>query len=136
MKQEFICPLVETGLHVIIKMRPDANLRYLYDGPKKKGRGRPKVLDGKVNCKQIDKRRLREFARDDQVDYYSTKVYCVILKRNVRIVYIQDKQTLRYELLLYTNTKLNPQKILDYYRLRFQIDFLLRDAKQYAGLED
>ncbi|SEM58327.1 hypothetical protein SAMN05216436_105243, partial [bacterium A37T11] len=32
-------PLLEAGLHVITKMRPDANLRYLYTGGKKKGRG-------------------------------------------------------------------------------------------------
>ncbi|SEO17246.1 hypothetical protein SAMN05216436_1421, partial [bacterium A37T11] len=114
-------------------MRPDANLRYLYTGGKKKGRDRPKVLDGKVNCKQIDKRRFKEFFRDKHTVCYIAKVYCVILKKMVRIVYIQDIKTLRHELLMCTDTGLSPQKILDYYRLRFQIEFLFRDAKQYAG---
>ena len=31
---------------------------------------------------------------------------------------------------------LEPSKILDYYRLRFQIEFLICDAKQHSGLED
>lgn len=30
---------------------------------------------------------------------------------------------------------LAPKKIIKYYRLRFQIEFLIRDAKQHAGLE-
>lgn len=34
-----------------------------------------------------------------------------------------------------TDTDLCPKLILKYYRLRFQIEFLFRDAKQYAGLE-
>ncbi|WP_443689872.1 hypothetical protein [Nostoc mirabile] len=28
------------------------------------------------------------------------------------------------------------EKIIDYYRLRFQIEFNFRDAKQFWGLED
>jgi len=28
------------------------------------------------------------------------------------------------------------EKLIDYYRLRFQIEFNFRDAKQYWGLED
>lgn len=43
MKKEFIQPLVQKGLHIITKMRRDANLRYLYQGPKSKGKGRPKL---------------------------------------------------------------------------------------------
>lgn len=31
--------------------------------------------------------------------------------------------------------ELEAQKIVQYYRLRFQIEFLIRDAKQHAGLE-
>jgi hypothetical protein len=43
MKHDFIAPLLQEGLHVITKMRPDANLRYTYNGPKQAGRGRPKA---------------------------------------------------------------------------------------------
>jgi hypothetical protein len=42
MKQAFIEPLVKDGLHIVTKMRPDADLRYLYHGPKVKRSGRPK----------------------------------------------------------------------------------------------
>lgn len=135
MKQDFILPLVESGLHVITKMRPDANLRYLYTGPRKSGRGRPKLYDSKVDCRNPDKRRIREFAIDNDAIYYNGIVYSITLKQLVRIVYVEHRETDRYDILLCTDTELGGASILHYYRLRFQIEFLIRDAKQHAGLE-
>jgi hypothetical protein len=135
MKQDFIKPLLKQGLYIITKMRPDANLRYPYKGPKQPGRGRPKIHDGKVDCTQIDKRRIRLFKTDDIGSYYSGIVYAIALKQLVRIVYIIDNETGRYDILLSTDTKLDPALIVKYYRLCFQIEFLIRDAKQHAGLQ-
>ena len=136
MKHDFIAPLLKEGLHIITKMRPDANLRYPYSGIKKNGRGRPKAYDGKVDCNNIDKRRIKKIDEDEQVAYYSGIVYCMALKQLVRILYLQDKQTRRYEIFLCTDTLINPELIIKYYRLRFQIEFLIRDAKQHCGLEE
>jgi Transposase DDE domain len=135
MKQAFMEPLVKKGLHVITKMRPDADLRYLYHGPKTKRSGRPRKYAGKVNCTAIDKRRLRKFEEDEQAVCYSGIVYSITLKRIVRIVYVQDKQSSGYEILVCTDTRLSAGQIIHYYRLRFQIEFLIRDAKQHCGLE-
>jgi len=135
MKQDFIAPLVKEGLHIITKMRPDADLRYIYNGARQKGRGRPKLYDGKVDCKNIDKRRIRIFDQDEQVAYYSGIVYSKALKQRVRIVYLQDKHTSRYEIFACTDTFIKAELIINYYRLRFQIEFLIRDAKQHCGLE-
>lgn len=41
-----------------------------------------------------------------------------------------------YALLFSTDLSLSPQQIVDYYTLRFQIEFNFRDAKQFWGLED
>lgn len=136
MKHDFIAPLLKEGLHVITKMRPDANLRYPYNGARKSGRGRPKAYDGKVDCNNIDKRRIRKFDEDEDAVYYSGIVYCMALKQLVRIVYLQDKQTRRHEIFVCTDRLLKPDLILKYYRLRFQIEFLIRDAKQHSGLEE
>ena len=136
MKHDFIVPLLAEGLHVITKMRPDANLRYPYNGIKKSGRGRPKAYDGKVDCNNIDKRRIKKFYEDQETTYYSSIVYCMALKQLVRIVYLQDKQTNRYEIFVCTDTLIKPELILKYYRLRYQIEFLIRDAKQHCGLEE
>ena len=136
MKHDFIIPLLTEGLHVITKMRPDANLRYPYSGVRKNGRGRPRAYDSKVDCSHIDKRRIKRFAADEDAVYYSGIVYCMALKQLVRIVYLQDKKTKRYEIFVCTDTLLKPELILKYYRLRFQIEFLIRDAKQHCGLEE
>jgi hypothetical protein len=136
MKHDFIVPLAKEGLHVITKMRPDADLRYPYNGPVKKGRGRPKQYAGKVDCHHIDKRRIKKFDEDEQEAYYSGIVYCMALKQLVKIVYRQNKQTKRHDIFLCTDTLIKPDLIVKYYRLRFQIEFLLRDAKQHCGLEE
>jgi putative transposase len=38
--------------------------------------------------------------------------------------------------LFSSDLELESEKIIDYYRLRFQIEFNFRDAKQFLGLED
>ena len=38
--------------------------------------------------------------------------------------------------LFSTDLSLSYEKIIDYYSLRFQIEFVFRDAKQYWGMED
>jgi hypothetical protein len=35
-----------------------------------------------------------------------------------------------------SDVALAPEKIVQYYKLRFQIEFLIRDAKTHAGLEE
>jgi len=48
-KQTFISPIkAVTNLELICKLPKNADLKYLYKGAKKKGRGRPKKYDGKV----------------------------------------------------------------------------------------
>ncbi len=39
-------------------------------------------------------------------------------------------------ILFSSDLKLSYEKIIDYYKLRFQIEFNFRDAKQFWGLED
>ena len=41
-----------------------------------------------------------------------------------------------HTILFSTDLKQEYQKIIDYYSLRFQIEFNFRDAKQFFGLED
>jgi hypothetical protein len=136
MKKEFILPIVKEGLHIITKMRNDANLRYLYKGRQSKGKGRKKMYDGKVNLNKIDKRKWDLVKTEKNKEYYTSELYCITLKKVVRIVYLYDIKSKKYEVFLCTDTKLSAMKIVRYYRLRYQIEFLLRDAKQHAGLED
>jgi len=129
-----------SNLEVISKFRPDANLRYLYNGPKHEGKGRPKLYEGKVNTRNIDRRRMRFcFAIDEDTHVFSGLTYSISLKRIVRIVYIEhygaDEYADGLAILFSTDLTLDPGKIYLYYKQRFQIEFLFRDAKNFAGLE-
>jgi hypothetical protein len=139
-KQEFVTAMREKQLHVVSRLRTDANLRYLYRGKRNK-RGRPRLYDGKVDCQRIDKRRLRRFRQDEHCCYYSGVVNAVALGCNVRIVYIEEHTGAagtapRYCILMSSDVELSPEKIVTYYQLRFGIEFLIRDAKSHAGLEE
>jgi len=127
-----------TNLDLICKLRQDANLKYLYHGLKRKGRGRPKKYDGKVNTKKIDKRRFKQVHQDEDVILFQATVWSVGLKRKVNVVYAEfldnGKQTDRYALFFSTDLELGGLLIYKHYKARFQIEFLFRDAKQYTGL--
>lgn len=138
-KQGFVETITdETGLHVISKLRGDANLQYLYYGEQKEQRGRPKKYDGKVEIKNIDKRRIRMEYEDEQVKVYSGIVWSTGLKREVKIAYVEfwkdEAYTGQYAVLFSTDLSLKGELIYLYYKSRFQIEFLYRDAKQHCGL--
>jgi len=141
-KERFIRGITEgSHLEVISKLRPDANLRYVFNGPKQAGRGRPKLYEGKVNTRLIDRRRIRYgFDLDEETCVFSGIVYSISLKRKVRIVYLEhyspDGYANGHAILFSTDVTLSPEKILLYYKQRFHIEFLFRDAKNFAGLEN
>jgi hypothetical protein len=89
-KQSFVDQLMNhTNVELISKLRKDANLRYLYKGPKRKGRGRPKKYDGKVDPKNIDKRRFRWIYQDQDVIIFQAKVWSWSLKRTINVAYVE-----------------------------------------------
>ena len=54
----------------------------------------------------------------------------VILKTNL------TTQAQAHVILFTTDVRLAAEKVIDFYSLRFQIEFNFRDAKQYWGLDD
>ena len=140
-KEKFVSGIINNSpLHIISKFRQDANLRYAYKRPKRTGKGRPKLYAGKVDTNFIDRRRIRYcFDIDEHTSVFSGIVYSISLKRKVRIVYLeqydQDGYAKGHSILFSTDLTLSPEKILLYYKQRFQIEFLFRDAKNFAGLE-
>lgn len=136
MKKDFIHPMLEAGINVITKMRSDANLKYLYKGAQRIGKGRKRKHGEKVDLKNIDRRKWEMVYENKNQLCLTQELYCVTLKRNVRIVYLYHKKNNSYELFLSTDIELSATKIEKYYRLRYQIEFLFRDAKQHSGLEE
>ncbi len=124
-------------LDVISKLRAAAHLRYFYTGEQKR-RGRPRKYDGKVDFTDLSRFTVVA-AVQPNVDLYTQRVWQVSLKRETRVVYLIERQVsnrVRTYLLFSTDVGQAPKQIVQFYKLRFQIEFSFRDAKQFTGLED
>jgi putative transposase len=128
-------------LHLISKLRSDAALYLPYDGPYA-GRGPRRIYGERLDPLAIPQRYLRQSSIEEGVE---TRIYqvetrhttfaqalnvVVIVKTNVKT------QAKAHTLLFSSDLTLAFDKLIDYYSLRFQIEFNFRDAKQYWGLED
>lgn len=137
-KRSFIKPVTEAGLDVVGRLRSDANLKWPYTGPYS-GKGRPKKYDGKVIPDDDLKRFTRAGKLDNGTRLYTAEVHSVSLDRKIRVVMLRRKikggKTSRV-LLYSTDTALDAVTLVLYYKARFQIEFLFRDAKQHTGLMD
>lgn len=136
-KKSVVDGVVVIDLHLISKLRIDADLRYCYTG-EQKPKGAPRKYDGKVDLSDLSRLELSgELA--DGTKMYSQVVWHVSLKRKIRIVYLIDRRNpdkQRVALLFSTDTTLDPLRLYEYYKSRFQIEFIFRDAKQFTGLCD
>jgi Transposase DDE domain len=136
-KKSIVDGVVEHRLHLVSKLRIDANLRYCYTGVQK-SRGAHRKYDGKVDLKDLS--RLDYVGEVDEKLYlYSKVVWHISLKRQIRIAYLvnlQDPKKPRVALLFSTDIEVSPENLYYYYKARFQIEFVFRDAKQFTGLCD
>ncbi len=137
-KKKFVNGVCELDLHQIGKLRGDANMRFLYTGPKREhGSGRQKTYDGKVNWQDLS--RFSYVETQDGIAIYTLILNHVSLKRNLKIVVLVDernKDKKKYTILFSTDTELDAKTLVRYYKARFQIEFIFRDAKQFTGLCD
>ncbi len=138
-KKPFADKIVEDAqMHLISRLRNDADLMYLYYGEPTGKRGRPKKYDGKIDLKDIDRKYFKLVLSNDQTAVYTAIVYSKGLKRNIKLVYEQPKSERNKSYLLFfsTDLELGALEVLQYYKNRFQIEFLYRDGKQHTGLND
>ena len=136
-KKPFVDGVRTLKLHLISKLRIDANMRFLYTGAQKP-QGRRRRYGDKV-C--LDNLNGFEHAGtlEHEVHLYTALVQHVSFKRVIRIVLLLDLSNPakpRQALLFSTDTTLAAQEIARRYSARFYIEFLLRDAKQFTGLSD
>jgi hypothetical protein len=135
-KYKWVTGVVQLGFHAIGRLRSDANLKFLYDGPQKR-RGRRRRYGDKVNL--ADPSRLTFVdSLDDGVSLYTAVVWSVSLKRRIRLAYLLKEQDgrQRYVVLFSTDLDLDPKHLYRCYVARFQIEFIFRDARQFTGLAD
>ena len=134
-KQKFLRGVSALGLEQIGKLRLDANLRALYQGPQRPGPGRPKTYDGKGHWDNLSRFEKVE-TEDDDIVLYQQVLNHVQFQRNLRVVLVVDTKHNRKAVLFSTDLNLDVLTIYRYYKARFQIEFLFRDAKQFTGLTD
>ena len=133
-KNIFIDRLCDNGFEMVGKLRCDADLKWLYEG-EQSGAGRPKIYDGKVKFNETNRFNFHGKIEDD-VELYNAIVYCPNMKKTVNVVMLLNTKTSGYALLFSTDLTLDALAIVKYYKARFQIEFVIRDAKQYTGLMD
>jgi len=135
-KYKWVTGVVQLGFHSIGRLRRDANLKFLYDGPQKR-RGNRRRYDGKVNLPVPSRFTLVE-TLEEGVSLYTAVVWSVSLKRRIRLAYLLKEQDGRqsYVVLFSTDLDLDPMQLYRGYAARFQIEFIFRDARQFTGLAD
>jgi Transposase DDE domain len=137
-KSEFIQAMLAADLEVITRLRNDAALWYLYKGLKRTGRGRPTKYAGKVKLKDPDKDHFTLIESTTSHKAYEAVVFSKTFKRSLKVVLIhnyKDEASIKNcKVFASTDTTLDGLKIWQYYKLRFQHEFLFRDGKQFTGL--
>lgn len=130
----FVNGIAEYGFHLVSRFRDNADLRYLYRGPRTGKRGRPKMIDGKIDYDNLDMSRMEELKiKGLEGKAYSLKAYSKAMKRKVRLV-IWIMPNNKHKLFFSTKLSMTGEQVLQTYRSRFQIEFCYRDAKQFVGL--
>jgi putative transposase len=131
----------ETGLHIISKFRHDAALYWPYAGPKPR-RGPIPRYGQKLNYNQLPPEALCHSVTDDayRIDTYRMQLFHKAFPQALNVVVIVKTHRVTgkrgHVILFSTDLDLTADQIVDYYSLRFQIEFNFRDAKQYWGLDD
>jgi len=131
----------QCGLHLISKLRHDSALYFPYDGPQNK-RGPRRKYGDKINYANIPTQYLKETTVEGGIQtqiYQATMLHKDFAQSlNVAIIIKIDLKTGKraHVVLFSSDLELAYTQLIDYYSLRYQIEFNFRDAKQYWGLED
>lgn len=131
--------LTAHGKAFITKLRPDADLKFLASAKRPLGPGRPARYAGKVCFRDFDAIESRftqvSVVSDlPHVRIYSALVYAMHFKQSLRLVVLVNENDGSYMVLCSTDLEQAAEEIVRFYRLRFQLEFVIRDAKQFTGL--
>jgi len=131
----------QCNLHLISKLRCDAALYFPYTGPYA-GRGPRRKYGRKVDYDNIPETYLKQTTVDGHIEtrLYQAQLLHKEFTQPLNVVIIAKTnlhtQARAHVVLFSSDLDLAYAPLVDYYGLRFQIEFNFRDAKQYWGLED
>ena len=125
------------GLHLVSKFRHDSALYFLYEGKDKRKKYGDKIDYGHIPARYLQATTIVDGIRTDI--YQATMRHKEFAQALNVVIIVKTKlasgATARV-ILFSSDLQLAWAQLIDYYRLRFQIEFNFRDAKQYWGLED
>lgn len=138
-----VCQMVlqSLGLHLISKLRHDSALYFQYEGEQKKSGPRRRYGD-KLDYQAIPERYRIASNQDKKIRteiYQATMLHeCFADPLNVVILVKTNLESgaRAHAVLFSSDLELAHDTLIHYYRLRFQIEFNFRDAKQFWGMED
>ena len=132
----------QCGLHLISKTTHRCCAAFSTDDTLCPDRDAPRIYGDRLDPRQID---AKYCVSTDTMGNLKTEVYQMKLRHKkfadlLNVVCIlktnlTPKQQ-AHVLLFSSDLTLDAEKMIDYYSLRFQIEFNFRDAKQYWGLQD
>ena len=131
----------QTGLHIISKLRHDSTLYFPYSGDYS-GKGKPKKYGARLTIDKLMPEHLRsdETEKGIRTRIYQASVWHKSIPNLINVVVIVKTKLATGKsakvLLFSDDLELTHDKLINYYHLRFQIEFNFRDAKQYWGLDD
>jgi Transposase DDE domain len=136
-KFSFVTAICEAGLTMMSRLQKNIYLRYRYEG-EQKPKGRRKEYGEKIDLKNPCLEHFKLIKTDDEERVYEGEAHVRCLKRWCKIVIVHViKEGKVNKALVYFSTDLDtdPLTIYRYYKMRYQIEFLFRDAKGFLGLE-
>lgn len=132
----FVKGLGEAGFSLISRLRSNAVLYYIYDGPRSGKRGRPKTKDGKIDFTNPDKGRMTRLdIAPQEGEAFELVAWSRSLKQKIRLV-IHYLPAGGHRLYFSTDASVRGRDVYDIYRTRFRIEFCFRDGHQFTGLLD
>ena len=131
----------QLNLHLISKLRYDSALYFPYENPEPDKKCKRKYGE-QLNCSQIPAQYLKSSTVEGQIktEFYQAQLLHKEFAQPLNVVILVKTHQItlkRSHLILFSSDwELDYEKLIDYYSLRFQIEFNFRDAKQFWGLED
>ncbi len=131
----------QCNMHLISKLKRNSALYFPYHGPYQ-GQGPRRIYGDKLDYDAIPDAHLKNTTQNGDIQ---THIYHMTMRHesfadpfNVVLIVKTHLKTLKkaHVVLFSSDLDLDYETLIDYYSLRFQIEFTFRDAKQYWGLED
>lgn len=134
-KKKMFQALFSMDKYLITKLRPDANLKFRLEGEHPKRKGPKSPYEGKAVYDDLSKWHFVDTdAKYAYLSVYHRICYSPQFECWLSVALVLNTKSNKYILLASSDVQQNACEILTFYQLRFQIEFLFRDAKQFTGL--